>query len=81
MEIDNVETIKRAVEMGIGVAILPSSTAASEVAQGSLVAKPFAEGPVSRPIGLLIRKGKYLDRASAAVLEAFKLAEATIDEG
>src|SRR5689334_20849685 len=80
MEIDNVETIKRAVEMGIGVAILPSSTVSAEVAQGTLVAKPFAEGPVSRPIGLLIRKGKYLDRASAAVLEAFKHAEATSDE-
>ncbi|HEX8823216.1 MAG TPA: LysR family transcriptional regulator [Archangium sp.] len=80
MEIDNVETIKRAVEMGIGVAILPSSTVAAEVAQNSLVAKPFAEGPVSRPIGLLIRKGKYLDRSSAAVLEAFKLAESTGDD-
>jgi len=60
------------VEMGLGVAILPISTSQSEVKGGSLVAKPFAEGPVSRPIGLLIRKGKYLDRASSAVLEAFK---------
>ena len=74
MEMDNVETIKRAVEMGLGVAILPISTSQSEVKGGSLVAKPFAEGTVSRPIGLLIRKGKYLDRASAAVLEAFKAA-------
>ncbi|HET9450401.1 MAG TPA: LysR family transcriptional regulator [Aggregicoccus sp.] len=72
MEMDNVETIKRAVEMGLGVAILPLATAQAEIAQGTLVAKPFAEGTVSRPIGLLIRKGKYLDRASAAVLEAFK---------
>lgn len=72
MEMDNVETIKRAVEMGLGVAILPLATAQGEIAQGTLVAKPFAEGTVSRPIGLLIRKGKYLDRASAAVLEAFK---------
>jgi DNA-binding transcriptional LysR family regulator len=75
MEMDNVETIKRAVEMGIGVAILPLSTVSGEVTQGTLVAKPFAEGPVSRPIGLLIRKGKYLDRASAAVLDAFKAAQ------
>jgi DNA-binding transcriptional LysR family regulator len=80
MEIDNVETIKRAVEMGLGVAILPVAAVAAEVAQGTLVSKPFAEGPVSRPIGLLIRKGKYLDRASAAVLEAFKLAEASAEE-
>lgn len=72
MEMDNVETIKRAVEMSLGVAILPVATVHSEVRAGTLVAKPFAEGPVSRPIGLLIRKGKYLDRASAAVLEAFK---------
>jgi LysR family transcriptional regulator, transcriptional activator of the cysJI operon len=79
MEMDNVETIKRAVEMGIGVAILPMSTVSSETSQGTLLAKPFAEGPVSRPIGLLIRKGKYLDRASAAVLEAFKAAQ--IEEG
>jgi len=74
MEMDNVETIKRAVEMGLGVAILPLATATAEVASGSLVAKGFADGPVSRPIGLLLRKGKYLDRASAAVLEAFKVA-------
>ena len=79
MEMDNVETIKRAVEMGLGVAILPLSTCQAEVAVGSLVVKPFAEGPASRPIGLLIRKGKYLDRASAAVLEAFKQA-AALDE-
>lgn len=75
MEMDNVETIKRAVEMGLGVAILPLATTTAEVAQGTLVAKSFAEGPVSRPIGLLLRKGKYLDRASAAVLEAFKKAQ------
>lgn len=80
MEIDNIETIKRAVEMGIGVAILPAATVAAEVSQGSLVSKPLAEGPVSRPIGLLIRKGKYLDRASSAVLEAFKNADPTAEE-
>ena len=64
MEMDNVETIKRAVEMGLGVAVLPAATVQHEVAQGSLVAKPFAEGTYTRPIGLLVRKGKYLDRAS-----------------
>ncbi|HME90950.1 MAG TPA: LysR substrate-binding domain-containing protein, partial [Myxococcaceae bacterium] len=74
MEMDNVETVKRAVEMGLGVAVLPAATVQHEVAEGTLVAKPFAEGNFSRPIGLLVRKGKYLDRASQAVLEAFKAA-------
>jgi DNA-binding transcriptional LysR family regulator len=72
MEMDNVETIKRAVEMGLGVAVLPAATVHHEIAAGTIVARPFAEGSYIRPIGLLIRKGKYLDRAAQAVLEAFK---------
>jgi DNA-binding transcriptional LysR family regulator len=80
MEMDNVETIKRAAEMGLGVAILPVSTVQPEVKMGTLVCRPLAEGPVSRPIGLLIRKGKYLDRASQAVLDAFKAAPAGPEE-
>lgn len=72
MEMDNVETIKRAVEMGLGISVLPAATVGHELERGSLVAKPFAEGTFTRPIGILIRKGKYLDRASQAVLDAFK---------
>jgi len=78
MEMDNVETIKRAVEMGVGVSILPAATVQHEVAQGTLVARPFADGNYTRPIGLLVRKGKYLDRASQAVLDTFK--EAAVAE-
>jgi len=79
MEMDNVETIKRAVEMGVGISVLPSATVQHEVTQGTLVARPFAEGNFARPIGLLVRKGKYLDRASQAVLDAFKGAASTDD--
>ncbi len=79
MEIDNVETVKRAVEMGLGVAVLPIATAHHEISAGTLVAKPFADGSFSRTIGILIRKGKYLDRASQAVLDAFKAAAKTED--
>jgi len=79
MEMDNVETIKRAVEMGLGVAVLPLATVQHEVAAGTLVAKPFAEGNYSRTIGLLVRKGKYLDRSAQAVLEAFKGADKAED--
>jgi hypothetical protein len=32
----------------------------------------LAEGTFTRPIGILVRKGKYLSRASQAVLDAFK---------
>jgi DNA-binding transcriptional LysR family regulator len=72
MEMDNVETIKRAVEMGLGISVLPAATVEHELERGTLVAKPFSEGTFTRPIGLLVRKGKYLDRASQAVLDSFR---------
>ena len=72
MEMDNVETIKRAVELGLGVSILPIPTVEREVAGGTLVTKLFTEPGFTRPIGILVRKGKYLSRASQAVLDSFK---------
>lgn len=72
MEMDNVETIKRAVELGLGVSILPLPTVTQEVAAGTLVTKAFTEPGFTRPIGILVRKGKYLSRASQAVLDSFK---------
>ncbi len=72
MEMDNVETIKRAVELGLGVSVLPLATVQHELPSGTLVAKPFAEGTYTRPIGILVRKGKYLSRAAQAVLDTFK---------
>ena len=36
MEFDNIETVKRAVEIGTGVAIVPEVTIVSEVKLGSL---------------------------------------------
>ncbi len=72
MEMDNVETIKRAVELGLGVSILPIPTVQREVQGGTLVTKAFAEPGFTRPIGILVRKGKYLSRASQAVLDTFK---------
>jgi DNA-binding transcriptional LysR family regulator len=72
MEMDNVETIKRAVELGLGISVLPTPTVQQEISTGTLVAKGFAEGAFTRPIGILVRKGKYLSRASQAVLDTFK---------
>jgi DNA-binding transcriptional LysR family regulator len=72
MEMDNVETIKRAVELGLGVSILPVPTVQRELQAGTLVTKQFTEPGFTRPIGILVRKGKYLSRASQAVLDSFK---------
>ena len=74
MEMDNVETIKRAVELGLGGSVLPIPSVKPELALGTLVTRPFSEGTFTRPIGILVRKGKYLARAAQAVLDAFKVA-------
>jgi hypothetical protein len=48
MEFDNIETIKRSVEVGIGLSILPETAVASEVRSGLLAALGFREGTFTR---------------------------------
>jgi len=67
-ELDNVETVKRAVEIGLGISILPRAACQQELARGSLVAIPIADGDFTRPISVLIRKGRSLSRAAEAFL-------------
>ena len=59
MEFDNNETLKRAVEIGAGVSILPRTVIEREVAAGSLAFVPF-RNPRSwlRPLGILRPRGK-----------------------
>jgi len=70
MEFDNIETIKRSVEVGIGVSILPETAVANEVRNKQLVALDFTEGVFTRSIGIIHRKGKVF---SAAAREFVKL--------
>ncbi|HEY6403271.1 MAG TPA: LysR family transcriptional regulator [Blastocatellia bacterium] len=64
MEFDNIETIKRSVEVGIGVSILPETAVANEVKNKLLVALDFTEGVFTRPIGIIHRKGKVFGEAA-----------------
>jgi len=62
---DNIETIKRAVEIDGGVAILPEPTVSREVAAGTLCAIPLSPGslggePLVRPLGIIHARGKPL---------------------
>jgi DNA-binding transcriptional LysR family regulator len=58
MEFDNVETIKRAVEIDTGMALLPEPTVAREVASGSLASLPLTGNPLARPLGIIRGRGK-----------------------
>jgi DNA-binding transcriptional LysR family regulator len=57
MEFDNIETLKRAVEINAGLSVLPEPTVAREVEFGSLVAVPLADVEMVRPLGILHRCG------------------------
>jgi DNA-binding transcriptional LysR family regulator len=59
MEFDNVESIKKAVENGVGVSILPGTTVENEVAIGALRALAL-DVPLGRPIALIHRRHKAL---------------------
>lgn len=67
MEFDNIETIKRAVEINVGVSIVPQLTVDSEARLGTLVAIPFAGRGYFRSLGILVRKG----RARTQVMDKF----------
>lgn len=60
MEFDNTETIKRAVEINAGVSVLPQPTVDREVAAGTLVARPIVGFSLTRPIGVIQRRGREL---------------------
>jgi DNA-binding transcriptional LysR family regulator len=68
MELDNIETIKRSVEAGLGLSLLPAPTLAAEIRARTLVGKPPAEGPFRRPIGVIYRRNHELSAAGKAFL-------------
>jgi DNA-binding transcriptional LysR family regulator len=69
MEFDNIETIKRAIEIDAGVGLLPEPTVDKEVQSGSLVARPLKGINLSRPVGIIVRGGKQLGRTANRFIE------------
>lgn len=63
MEFDNIETVKRAVEINAGVSIVPSATIKQEIKQKLLVAIPIEGVNVVRPLAIIHRKGRVLTPA------------------
>src|SRR5262249_53312077 len=56
LEFDNIENIKKAVELGVGVALLPEPTLRREVEELSLVARPLYGCRLVRPLGIIHRR-------------------------
>ncbi len=57
MELDNIETIKRSVEVGLGISVVPKATVVEEIRIGTLVAVPL-NPIVERPIGVIYKRSR-----------------------
>jgi DNA-binding transcriptional LysR family regulator len=64
MEFDNIETIKRSIEVGSGISILPETTVTTEVKSGLLARRDLAGGPFLRQLGIVHRRGRVLTAAA-----------------
>lgn len=60
LEFDNIETMKRAIEIGAGISLLPEPTIAREVEAGTLVQIPLEGPPLVRPLGIIHRRDRKL---------------------
>jgi len=78
MEFDNIETVKRAVEIDHGVAVVPLATVAQEQKQGTLAVVPFEGNEFTRPLAILHRRGRVLTPAMKKFIEVLGL---TLPEG
>lgn len=73
MEFDNIETVKRAVEIDHGIAIVPQATVQQEIKQGTLAAIHFKGKEFSRPLAILHRKGRVLTPAMKKFIETLNI--------
>jgi DNA-binding transcriptional LysR family regulator len=72
ISLPSLDGIKRAVEMGIGVALLPRRCALTEIARGHLVAIRVPELGATRTVRLVFRRTGERSRAAEAFLEVVK---------
>ncbi len=72
MEFDNIETVKRAVEIDAGISIVPESTIVQEVSKQTLAALKLEDGDFFRPLALIYKKNKVLSPAMKQFIAVLK---------
>jgi DNA-binding transcriptional LysR family regulator len=72
MEFDNVETVKRAVEIDAGISIVPLGTVTQEIAKSTLIAVEIEDGEFYRPLAAIYKKNKVLSPAMKQFLTILK---------
>jgi DNA-binding transcriptional LysR family regulator len=72
MEFDNIETVKRAVEIDAGVAVVPQTTVLQEVSKQTLAQVTLEDGQFHRPLAAIYKKNKVLSPAIKEFLAVLK---------
>lgn len=72
MEFDNIETIKRAIEINSGISILPQTTIKAELNSGTLQSVTFKNENFYRLTGIVVRKDRQLNKAAQYLLELLR---------
>lgn len=72
MEFDNIETVKRAVEIEAGIAIVPQSTITQEVAKQTLAEVKLEDADFYRPLAAIYKKNKVLSPAMRQFVSVLK---------
>ena len=81
MEVDNIETVKRAVEIELGISVIPQSTVATEVRNGTLAQIEIAGADFARPVSAILKKSKVLSPAMKQFISILKDTKPSPDGG
>ena len=72
MEFDNIETVKRAVEIDAGLSIVPQGTITQEVSKQTLIEIKIEGVELFRPLAAIYKKNKVLSPAMKQFLNILK---------
>ncbi len=76
MELDNIDTIKRSVEIGVGVSIVPLFSVQREVQSGTLAQVQFKGHTFLRPLGVIVKNKRALTPAAQKLIELLQRPQA-----
>jgi DNA-binding transcriptional LysR family regulator len=81
LEFDNIENIKKAIEISVGVALLPEPTVRKEVRAGSLIARRLAGWSMVRPLGIIYRRSHKLSSTARRFIDVLRGPEGSNGDG
>ncbi|HMP06011.1 MAG TPA: LysR family transcriptional regulator [Lacipirellulaceae bacterium] len=72
LEFDNIETMKRAIEIDAGISILPEPTVRREIALGTLAKAAITGDALVRPLGIVHRRDRTLSELARQFIGLLK---------